>query len=795
MPGAIGMRTALVDGQVDILTVCDHRNGAALHAACFGGVGSAMSVLNGAGNARADVSALSGGGTTMLFTNLAWVLLLMALAFAGWFLGQHTDANTNRLRTGGPLFVLLGVAGLLTAGAFAPDLLRVTALPFALTILTGTALFAVALTRIRRGEASIDTDDAMRSLWIAASRAVVDSPSLDAMLMAAGSAMRRATQSRAAVVFKLARNGHDTVLVGAACRDFVSKDTIRDHQHLDSLARRSIADPRVAVYRRGGADPSAAHADSWGLVPLQCNATVYGAVLLQQPTVSIMDAANARALTGVGQLIGRAVADWVNTTISATAQRLIGRLPRLLAELTAEKTFERSLPSVARALDGLVEADFLSISWLDRTRYHEDRASMVVGDQKILDQRRKWPIWQGTTHKILDMPRPLVTPDLSALSNEDEGDVPSLEQRLGYRSRIVVPIRIAGSNGKGEERLIGALTLAHNQVARYGEDEARPLRLIASILGSWLSKLEAQRANEEAAAAMDMVAELEQETVRYRSEEELLRDVLPAVGTTGLRVYRLTEDGEHLESVASAGWRDTDTPEGDAPKQRLPLADMPWHRWVLAESQPRCVDQSDPESLMGTDEVRSAMIPGLKTAWIIPIRVNGRTMGVLDAMEARHPDRQVTGPYQRSILMTAARMIASHWSEAADERSARTTNAACRRQLKALNGTIVNPITGIIGSVELIRHKQSGLTPESVKYLNLIEHSATRIHEALLGTLDDIQDDGSEHPLEESETMARRLFGALTLPAVSERLAAAERMRVPLTTVPVGAQTSSADKT
>src|SRR3990172_1953972 len=56
-------------------------------------------------------------------------------------------------------------------------------------------------------------------------------------------------------------------------------------------------------------------------------------------------------------------------------------------------------------------------------------------------------------------------------------------------------------------------------------------------------------------------------------------------------------------------------------------------------------------------------------------------------------------------------------------------------RLAEFNHSIVNPLTGIIGSVELIRHKQPVLTDESVKYLNIIERSANGIHTAALKSL------------------------------------------------------------
>jgi GAF domain-containing protein len=394
---------------------------------------------------------------------------------------------------------------------------------------------------------------------------------------------------------------------------------------------------------------------------------------------------------------------------------------------------------------------------------------MVVDDQKILEQRRRWPVWESTTHKILERTSPLITPDLSSMADDDPSGADSIEQRLGLRSRIVVPIRIRDKN----VRLVGSLTLAHRETVHYGEDEARPLEFIATLIGTWLGQLEARRTADEFVESAKVTSQLETDPASWRSEEELLTTILPAIGSTGLRLYRITEDGDGVRLVASAGhWRNNGSDQDDK-LWPVSLSDLPWHRWALSDGAPLQVNQSDPEALMGDRELHAAMTANMKTGWIVPVRSGDRTYGFLDAMEARNPDRQTIREPQQLILHATAAAIARRWA-ANSVPSKPQVSDGWRKQLRALNGTVVNPITGIIGAVELIRHKQTELTGETIKYLNLIEHSATRIHETLLGALDRVSEDNSEHTGNRSETIARRLFGALTRPADMNPQAATE---------------------
>jgi len=669
------------------------------------------------------------GGSLMFTTGIAWLALTAGITLAVLSLGARSVRMLRWLRdaalalTAASAAIGLVIWGTPEGSTLAP-VRDLGMMALAAAVLGILVLFLTTGRKQQHAALLGETVDAQARLLDAVATAIGREPSLNRMLMGVASALRAATGATAAVVYKLDASGRTPVFVGSAVPPCSQNIAVHPSDLPSSLASDYAIAGCVSEYRpdsppqAGGRNRAA-----WGIVPLASGKKALATVLLQEPAISITTSPSNDTITKVAALAGRAMSDWIGAARGESSNRLAQHLYRLSVDLLDEKSLERGLPAIARALNDVVPVDYLSVSWLNRAHFHEDRASMIIGQRRVVESRRKWPIWDGTTSRLLGMARPLITPDL--LEAPEEAPVGGAwESRLGLRSRIVVPIRDG-------ERLLGSLTLAHKEVARYGLEESGPLIAIASGVGLWLKQLEAIRIGRRYSEVTMLANQWDHDSVKSKTDPDLLKEAHRAIRTSALRVYRLTSDGLAMEVVASAGRAS----EGPREPARIPLARTPWHRWSLEDKSPHRIDQSDPESLMERTEVELSMIPRMKTGWIVPITSGHRTVGFVDAMETRDPDRHSLDEPERLLLGALARTFAKRWAGVLEPETVPAGTQTWPERLSDFNHSIINPLTGIIGSVELIRHKQPVLTDESVKYLNIIERSAGKIHVAALQSL------------------------------------------------------------
>ncbi|MBI5867562.1 MAG: hypothetical protein HZB43_04630 [candidate division Zixibacteria bacterium] len=692
------------------------------------------------------------GGSLMFTTVVTWLTLIAGISLAVISIGAQSARLLRRLRdmalilTAVSTGIALIIWGTPDDAMLAPRV-DLGTMALAAAILGLTAIFVVSARRERYvallGDAP-ETTGAREQLLKSVTETIASKSTLNQMLMGVASALRTATGASAALVYKNSFVQKRAAFVGSAVATGQPEVSEPSTPFTMSLVDRYALAGCVCEYQPD-AESIGGDERKWTIVPLISDETVVATVLLKDSMVSVTAPPVSEALTLVAGLTGRAISDWVGASAGESTRRLAQGLHQLVTSLLDERTLDRGLPAIAQALKGIVPADYLSVSWLNSAHFHEDRASMITGQRRVVENRHRWPIWDGTTHRLLGMARPLITPDLLQSPEETPADG-TWEKRLGLRSRIVLPIRDG-------ERLLGTLTLAHRSVACYGLDETGPLTAFAGCLGLWLKQLEAARTSHRYGEVTSLANQWDHITPKSKTDFEILKEAHRAIKTSALRLYRLTPDGQAMEIVATAG-RVHSLPNG---QERIRLSDTPWHRCSMEHRTPHRIDQSDPEALMEKSEVELSMLPRMKTGWIVPITTGDMTVGFVDAIETRDPDRQSMDEPERLLLNSLARVYSRRWEQEQIKPPARQRWNFSGERVSEFNHSIINPLTGIIGSVELIRHKQPDLTGESVKYLNVIERSANKIHEAALRSL------GTEDlPQKESSSAP-----ALSIPGIS----------------------------
>lgn len=551
------------------------------------------------------------------------------------------------------------------------------------------------------------------TLWHDVTRELTAHDSLDTMLLNIAGAFRRDVDGACAHVYKVSMSRRAAYRTGTV---FSGRPLTGDHgtEHgglLAELAWWGAQEHESAIVDGAGGTPILT-------LPLRDDDTTYAIIMIENP----VHAASAD-WQPLAAMVGRAISDWCQLAQYQGSGIVSKRVAMYMPQLLQDQSIEAALTVIDRVLKGVVEYDYISISSLGASRVHEDRATMLAGSQRVIESRHRWPLAGATLHRVISTGRAVITPDLDMSGDDDETDNVPWERRLGMRSRMVAPI----CDG---QRVIGSITLAHRRFARYSETEVELAGILAAFITPWMHQIESSRMAGRTDRALTFLRKLETSIFASRDEKSIVQDASTVVDATGLRVYRLDDDAQSLVEVASSGR----LPNGDSPRQ-IPLAQLPWHRWALDSRRTLSVDQGDPESVMSGEEAAIAMDKRMKTGCLVPIIADGRPLGVIDVVEQRHPDRNTLDSGSKLILETLASMLAQRWVESESSSVTAADSTRMSERLKGWSRQVVNPLTSIIGSVELIRYKSCTLAPDAVKYLATIERSATRIHESLLAII------------------------------------------------------------
>ncbi len=689
-------------------------------------------------------------------TILAWTapLLAMTALFGLW---RTRDENTRRIWRAVAIITAFGSAAVMAAIVISEDGTSATSLASAgamTGILCGLGLWlsvsALLVDEYHR-PARIGTHPDQR-FWDDITRELTSHESLDTVLLNIAGAFRRDVAGDCAHVFKLSESRRMAYRTGSVHSNTATVG-IESHEEGELLAElawwASLEDQSAMV--------AGAHGSPILTLPLRINGTTYAMFLIQNP-----QRAPRANWHSAAAMVAHTIADWCELTLHRDRGVVAQRMTLAMPSLMSESRLDAALNVIATALQGQTEFDYLSISSLGASRAHEDRVTTLANSRRAIESRHRWPVTGAALHRVLTTGRAVITPDLDMAADDDDGDMAPWERRLGMRSRLIAPI----CDG---DRVVGSITLAHRRFARYSEDDTDLVATISAFLTPWMHQVIAAQRIERNERMMEYIRRLEAGSAASVDEAELVRDASRVVDATGLRVYRVDQTSQFLKEVAVSERlpnNDTDTP------RQLPLSQLPWHRWALDSRRTLAVDQGDPEAVMNRGEADLAMDRQMKTGCLVPIIANGQPLGVIDVVERRHPDRTSLDTSSKLVIEKLADILARRWqSPHADGDGHGDPKAICER-LKGWSRQVVNPLTSIIGSVELIRHKQPELGAEMIKYLGTIERSATRIHESLMSIIEEAASEAGE-----SAILMPRERWTWSRPSEQSQLAAAEFAR------------------
>lgn len=576
-----------------------------------------------------------------------------------------------------------------------------------------------------RDKRLVKRDVSDQTLWHEITHELTSDDSLDTMLLNIAGAFRRDADGACAHVFKISHSRRTAYRTGTV---FSGHGFPGDHRYehgtlLAELAWWAALERESAMVDGAGGTPILT-------LPISDGQTTFAIIMIENPAH-----APHADWQPMAALIARTISDWSQLADYRDSGIIAQRMTAMLPTLMSGHRIEDALAVIDAALVGVVDYNYLSISSLGTSRAHEDRATTLSGSQRVIESRHRWPVIGATLQRVLSTGRAIITPDLDMAGDDDESDNTPWERRVGMRARLIAPV-FDGRN------VIGSITLAHRRYGRYSEHDTALIATVAAFLAPWMLQLDSTHRANRTDRALSFLRKLEGSVFATVDDKSLVDDASTILDATGMRVYRIDDDSESLVEVASAGR----LPSGDSPRQ-VPLSSLPWHRLALASRRTMSIDQGDPESVMGGAEAALAMDPKMKTGCLVPIIGDGRSMGVIDVVERRHPDRNVLDNHSKLVVENLASTLGQRWSGSSAKSEVPINSGVLTDRLKGWSRQVVNPLTSIIGSVELIRHKGQNMSAEMIKYLGTIERSATRIHESLAGILTEAATADGEAPL------------------------------------------------
>jgi transcriptional regulator with GAF, ATPase, and Fis domain len=378
------------------------------------------------------------------------------------------------------------------------------------------------------------------------------------------------------------------------------------------------------------------------------------------------------------------------------------------------------IPRIVKLFREKIAADLVTITIIP------DQKSLqrftVGGDSALLAERgldlssdRFLDFLQGRTRPVI----------LSDIQEKTVASVDVMFLNAGMRSMLAVSLSFGGT-------LVGTLVLASRQANRYTVQDADWMEKAAPILGRMAEQVihqERLRKSENrlqhltnflaGCAVNNRLATLFDQACQLLSKE---------LRTTLVRISTYENGRGFLRSRALATLRQI---EGITPADgSMILSLMPHHEQVRDTGR---LVMINPQTGITIDEAEARMLGtgDLQSALLVPLKIEDEVVGVISIAEQRKGERHT---YTETDVVFAT-SVATALSLAIQRNVRRRTKTGRNRlfdspQSRAeLRSRIKSSLSGIMGSVEMLKSRRSSIDPDLEKYLAIIDRSAQKINE------------------------------------------------------------------
>lgn len=374
-------------------------------------------------------------------------------------------------------------------------------------------------------------------------------------------------------------------------------------------------------------------------------------------------------------------------------------------------SLKESMVAIAESLCRSFSASFVSLA-LPISESRVERFS--VGDNSTLLHEVGVPS-RPLVKQVLDNGRTIVLSTLRA------GELTTADSALGtgLNSALIFPLIIGG-------RVEAVLTIADVLSESFGSKEVTRMIELAAIISGKLSASRAQRQLEAiydrdrdvTDLLMNLRGAVDIENISLMTAQILFRNLKSSM----VRISFYEENGSFLTSNALCR-RQTDkhvTP----PKGHMILSLMPRHRQVRDDKETVLIDQGQPHRITDEIEISQAFMTGVRQAVLVPVLSGKNVKGVIGVAASGDSDslteEQIAWVEQVAMIMSSALVNLEQRVSQEIPAAMYSKNVTGEPELR---GRVRSAITGILGTVELI--KARGKPDESLnRQLELIDKSA-----------------------------------------------------------------------
>jgi len=333
---------------------------------------------------------------------------------------------------------------------------------------------------------------------------------------------------------------------------------------------------------------------------------------------------------------------------------------------------------------------------------------------------------------VMDNKRGMILPDDIAYIKSDYKSAQN-------KRTLYTPVIING-------RTMAVLNITVNASYHFNQNDMIAADAIASVIsGTILEELNKSVADD----SFDRIGAIKYSIETTLNEEsansiyrELARILVEKTPSTFCRVMMLNEQRDRFQTAAIYQRRELLWDERTI--TGLPLSELYSHRKAIATGKPLIISDMDSNLKISELETRLLMPEGISQCMIVPIIIDGNSVGVVTIGESRKAERDQFGERQMvfallltnlvSVAFGRQRQVAQNKKLADSNRLAiqKISNYENRadtfKMVDGFNSQINGPLAGILASCEYVMSKQDITGEEVGRYVNIINRNAVKIH-------------------------------------------------------------------